>query len=145
MLIGILWALVAGLMLGLYALPGKYTKGFQFENTWGLFFLLTMFVVPLVATFGLMKGVGSVFSQMPAWKLAVMCVASFAWGCGVVMWGKAINRRAGGSKSTVLKSTALRSAAWCSTITVRWPRIRRALGSSLIGKPCRRFRLQTHR
>ena len=34
MLIGILWALLAGLMLGLYALPAKYTKDFREENTW---------------------------------------------------------------------------------------------------------------
>ena len=27
--IGIISALIAGLMLGLYALPGKYVKGFQ--------------------------------------------------------------------------------------------------------------------
>ena len=26
MLVGILWALIGGLMLGLYALPGKFTK-----------------------------------------------------------------------------------------------------------------------
>lgn len=90
MLVGIIWALLAGVMLGLYALPGKYTKDFRFENTWGLFFLLTMFVVPLIATFMLMKDVGGVFSQMPTWKLVVMCVTSFAWGCGVMMWGKAI-------------------------------------------------------
>ena len=32
MLIGILSALLAGAMLGLYALPGKYVKDFQEEN-----------------------------------------------------------------------------------------------------------------
>jgi L-rhamnose-H+ transport protein len=37
MLFGILWALLAGLMLGLYAIPGKYTKDFKEENTGGLF------------------------------------------------------------------------------------------------------------
>ena len=46
MLVGILWALLAGLMLGLYAIPGKYTKDFKEENTWGLFCMLTMYVVP---------------------------------------------------------------------------------------------------
>ncbi len=87
---GIFWALIAGIMLGLYALPSKFTKDFKFENTWGLFFILTMFVVPIIATMMLMKDVGGVFSGIETWKLAVMCVASFAWGCGVMMWGKAI-------------------------------------------------------
>ena len=61
MLIGILWALLAGLMLGLYAIPGKYTKDFREENTWGLFFMLTMFVVPILATLVIMKGVGEIY------------------------------------------------------------------------------------
>lgn len=38
MLIGILSALLAGAMLGLYALPGKYVKDFQEENKWSLLF-----------------------------------------------------------------------------------------------------------
>ena len=58
MIIGVLWALLAGLMLRLYALSSKHTKEFKFENASGRFFLLTMFVVPLVATFTVMKGVG---------------------------------------------------------------------------------------
>lgn len=91
MVIGVLWALLAGLMLGLYALPAKYTKDFKFENTWGLFFLLTMFVVPMVATFAVMTGVAEVYWQVDRSKLAVMVVASFLWGTGVMMWGKAIN------------------------------------------------------
>lgn len=88
---GILWAVLAGLMLGLYALPGKFTKDFKFENTWGLFFLLTMFVVPLIATFILVEGVGGVYAGMTPWRLALMVGVSFLWGCGVMMWGKAIN------------------------------------------------------
>ncbi len=91
MLTGIIWALLAGLMLGLYALPGKFTKDFRFENTWGLFFMLTMFVVPLIATFTLMKGVGAVYSQVSTTTLSIMIVSSFLWGCGVMMWGKAID------------------------------------------------------
>ena len=35
MIEGIIWAISAGLLLGLYALPEKYTKGFEYENTWG--------------------------------------------------------------------------------------------------------------
>ncbi|WP_460164928.1 L-rhamnose/proton symporter RhaT, partial [Thermostilla marina] len=42
------------------------------------------------ATAILMKGIGGVYSDFPQWKLAVMCVASLAWGLGVMMWGKAI-------------------------------------------------------
>ena len=44
MTIGILFAVLAGLMLGLYALPEKYTKGYEFENTWGMMFFINMLI-----------------------------------------------------------------------------------------------------
>ncbi len=91
MLIGILSALLAGAMLGLYALPGKYVKDFQEENKWSLFFLLTMFVVPLILTFSMMKGVTDIYSQLDSSILMTMVVSSFLWGVGVMMWGKAID------------------------------------------------------
>ncbi len=91
MLIGILSALLAGAMLGLYALPGKYVKDFQEENKWSMFFLLTMFVVPLIVTFGMMKGVTEIYSSLDSGILLTMVVASFLWGVGVMMWGKAID------------------------------------------------------
>ncbi|EMI56854.1 L-rhamnose/proton symporter RhaT [Rhodopirellula sallentina] len=91
MFIGIAAALVAGTMLGLYALPGKYTTDFEEENKWSLFFILTMFVVPLGATLTLMKGVGAVYSGIDSGILLTMIVSSFLWGVGVMMWGKAID------------------------------------------------------
>ncbi|MEM9327438.1 MAG: L-rhamnose/proton symporter RhaT [Bacteroidota bacterium] len=88
---GIIWAISAGLMLGVYALPEKYTKGFQFENTWGLFFVLTMFIVPIIASFVLIDGFSAVLASVPQGVLVKMAIASFLWGTGVMMWGKAIN------------------------------------------------------
>lgn len=83
---------MAGLMLGLYALPGKFTKDFKEENTWGLFFMLTMFVVPILATFVIMKGAGDIYgSEAVQAILPKMVVTSILWGIGVMMWGKAIH------------------------------------------------------
>ncbi len=92
MIIGIIWAITAGLMLGLYALPNKFTRDFEEENTWGLFFMLTMFLVPVIATLMIMKGVGNVFGD-PAVRaiLPKMVLSSVLWGIGVMMWGKAIH------------------------------------------------------
>ncbi len=88
---GILWAIFAGLMLGLYALPEKFTKGFKYENTWSLFFLLTMFVVPIFASLVLIQGFGDIFGNMPNDIWIKMGLSSFLWGIGVMMWSKAIN------------------------------------------------------
>jgi L-rhamnose-H+ transport protein len=91
MIEGVLLAIFAGLMLGLYALPEKFTKDFKYENTWSLFFLLTMFVVPIIASVTLISGFGEIFSNMPTDILIKMGLTSFLWGIGVMMWSKAIN------------------------------------------------------
>ncbi|MFT6994897.1 MAG: L-rhamnose-H+ transport protein, partial [Maribacter sp.] len=88
---GVLLAIFAGLMLGLYALPEKFTKGFKYENTWSLFFLLTMFVVPIIASVTLIDGFVSIFGNMPTDIWIKMGLTSFLWGVGVMMWSKAIN------------------------------------------------------
>jgi hypothetical protein len=91
MIEGVLWAIFAGLMLGLYALPEKFTKGFKYENTWSLFFLLTMFVVPIIASLTLINGFSEIFGNMPTDIWIKMGLASFLWGIGVMLWSKAIN------------------------------------------------------
>ncbi|SNR31055.1 L-rhamnose-proton symport protein (RhaT) [Lutibacter agarilyticus] len=91
MIEGIILAIGAGLMLGLYALPEKFTKDFKFENTWGLFFMLTMFLVPIIASIFLINDFSGVFAAVPTDILFKMAGASVLWGVGVMMWGKAIN------------------------------------------------------
>ena len=90
MIEGIIWAVAAGVMLGLYALPEKYTRGFEYENTWGLFFLITMFIVPFIAAYLLLDGL-KIFTLIESDVLLKMAVASLLWGVGIIMWGKAIN------------------------------------------------------
>jgi len=91
MILGILFAIAAGLMLGLYALPEKYTKGYAFENTWGLMFFLNMFIIPIIAGFLLVNGFQEIITSIPAAILWKMFFASVLWGIGAMMWGKAIN------------------------------------------------------
>lgn len=92
MVTGIVWAILSGVMLGLYALPGKFTKDFKEENTWGLFFMLTMFAVPIVATLVLLKGIGDIYGSPDVRAaLPIMIISSVLWGTGVMMWGKAIH------------------------------------------------------
>lgn len=91
MLTGILFALFAGLTLGLYALPEKFTKEFEFENTWGLFFAINMLVVPPLAALVFVNGLVEIISSIPSNALWGMAIGGLLWGIGVMMWGKAIN------------------------------------------------------
>lgn len=91
MTLGILTAIAAGIMLGLYALPEKYTKDFEFENTWGLMFLINMLIVPVIAGFALVNGFTDILGSLSGEVVLKMSVAALAWGIGVMLWGKAIN------------------------------------------------------
>lgn len=91
MITGILWALLAGIMLGLYALPKKFVEGYKDENTWGLFFLLALLVLPFITAFGLINNFCEVLSAIPTDSLWIMVFASILWGMGVQMWTKAID------------------------------------------------------
>ncbi|NLR94306.1 MULTISPECIES: L-rhamnose/proton symporter RhaT [Flammeovirga] len=91
MIEGILWSVFAGLMLGLYALPEKFTKEFEFENTWGLFFMINTFIIPNIAAYLMVDNFGDILLSIPTNVLVGMGIASFLWGIGVMMWGKAIN------------------------------------------------------
>ena len=91
MITGVLFAILAGLLLGLYALPEKFTKDYEFENTWSMFFAINTFVVPNIAAFLLIDGFADILSAIPSNVLVGMIISSVAWGIGVMMWGKAIN------------------------------------------------------
>lgn len=91
MIEGIVFAVLAGTVLGLFALPEKFTKDFKYENTWGLFFLINMFLIPIIAAVVLVNGFGGVLKSLPPDVIVKMLISSFLWGIGMMMWGKAIN------------------------------------------------------
>ncbi|MBB4080528.1 L-rhamnose-H+ transport protein [Lewinella aquimaris] len=91
MTIGIISAIAAGIMLGLYALPEKYARDFEFENTWGLMFLINMFIVPVIAGFLLVDDFTAILGSLSGEILLKMGIAGILWGIGVMLWGKAIN------------------------------------------------------
>ncbi len=91
MITGVLFAILAGLLLGLYALPEKFTKDYEFENTWSMFFFINTFIVPNIAAFLLIDGFADVLGSIPSGVLWKMIFFSILWGIGAMMWGKAIN------------------------------------------------------
>lgn len=93
MLTGIIWAVLAGVMLGFYALPEKYTKDFAYANTWGMFFLLNLIIVPVISCFTMINDFGGVLASVAAEPgvLVTMALASILWGVGVLLWSRAIN------------------------------------------------------
>ncbi|WP_027473853.1 L-rhamnose/proton symporter RhaT [Saccharicrinis fermentans] len=90
-MIGILFAIFAGIMLGFYAMPEKFVKNFNFENTWGFCFLFMLWIVPCIIGFSLVNNFTQVLADVGTPILLKMLIPSFLWGIGMLMWGKAIN------------------------------------------------------
>ncbi|SHM52945.1 L-rhamnose/proton symporter RhaT [Flavobacterium saccharophilum] len=90
--IGILWVLMAAIMLGFYALPSKYIKNYAIENTWGIFWVLAMFVVPVIAAFALVNGLLDTYSQVSSSLFITILFLSILWGIGNLLWGISISK-----------------------------------------------------
>lgn len=91
MFIGISYAFLSAILLGVYALPSKFTKGYAWENTWGGFFFFGMFVIPVILTFSLVNNLWDIYAQSPGWIFPVMFALSFCWGIGNMLWGFSIS------------------------------------------------------
>ncbi len=91
MAIGIMYAFISAVLLGLYALPSKYAKNYAWENTWGGFFFFGMIVIPLITTFLLVNNLNGIYSNTPTWVFFAMFGLSFCWGIGNILWGFSIS------------------------------------------------------
>ena len=90
-MIGILFAILAGVTLGFWAMPGKFVKNYEFENAWGLCYLFMLWVIPLILGFSLIDNFSKVLSDVGIHIILKMLIPSFLWGVGMLLWGKAIN------------------------------------------------------
>lgn len=90
--IGIFWVLLAAIMLGFYALPSKSVKNYSLENLWGAFWLMAMFVVPVLAGMLLVKGLGNTYSQVSNNVFVSVFALSVVWGVGNLLWGISISK-----------------------------------------------------
>ena len=87
MIAGIGLTLLGALFLGTFALPSKYIKNYEWENTWGAFFLFAMFVVPVGFAMLVVKDLWATYADVSALIIFGVMALSFLWGCGFCCWG----------------------------------------------------------
>lgn len=90
-MIGVIFAILAGTMLGFWAMPAKFVKNYEFENLWSLCYLFMLWIVPAILAFSLVGNFTQVLSDIGTATLLKMLIPSFLWGVGMLLWGKAIN------------------------------------------------------
>lgn len=92
MILGFFWVLLAAIMLGFYAFPSKYIKRYEVANLWGSFWLFAMFIVPVLASFILVNGLGDTYAQVPSSVFVSVFFLSLLWGIGNLLWGISISK-----------------------------------------------------
>jgi L-rhamnose-H+ transport protein len=82
--------LMAGVFNGCFALPMKYSRGWRWENTWGLFTLLSLVVVPLLLVSLFVPNVMQVYHGLPWRALLPPLIFGFLWGTAQATFGLSI-------------------------------------------------------
>lgn len=89
---GILLVLIAGLMAGDCMLPLKFNRKWQWENTWLIFSLVSLVVLPWALALSLVHQLFRTYAQLTPSQLAVPILFGAGWGIAQVLFGISIQR-----------------------------------------------------
>jgi L-rhamnose-H+ transport protein len=87
---GLLLLLVAGVMNASFTLPMKFTRRWAWENTWLIWTIFALIVLPTVVTLITVAHLGEIYSE--AGPALILTVAAFGagWGVAQVLFGLAV-------------------------------------------------------
>jgi hypothetical protein len=85
--VGILMGLLAGLVNGIFLLPMRYTRKWEWENVWLCFSILSTVAAPWIAACVAVPHLGDVFRSVPFSAFVPGLLAGLVWGVGQVMYG----------------------------------------------------------
>jgi L-rhamnose-H+ transport protein len=90
--IGILLALLAGMLSGNCMLPAKFIRRWPWENTWLVFSLISLVVLPWLLAALLVKNLAATYALLPWSDFAAPFVFGLGWGIAQVLFGMSIAR-----------------------------------------------------
>jgi len=90
--IGILLILVAGVMAGDCMLPLKWSRKWQWENTWLVFSLVSLLVLPWMLALSIVHHLFRTYTQLSLLQLAIPILFGAGWGVAQVLFGISIQR-----------------------------------------------------
>lgn len=85
--LGILMGLLAGLVNGIFLLPMRYARKWEWENTWLFFAVLSTVLLPWVAALAAVPHLAGIFRALPGSALLPGLIAGLVWGVAQVLYG----------------------------------------------------------
>src|SRR6266702_5461353 len=90
--IGIALTLLAGLMSGNCMLPMKFNRSWKWENTWLVFSVVSLFVIPWALALGLVSHLFETYRALSLLQIAVPFLFGAGWGIAQVLFGISVQR-----------------------------------------------------
>ncbi len=88
---GIALLVVAGVMNASFTIPMKFTKKWAWENTWAVWSVYSLLILPAVVAYLTVPNLGTVYSQAGTRNVLLVAVCGFAWGIAQVLFGLAVD------------------------------------------------------
>ena len=89
--IGIISALVSGVLNGSFAAPMKRTVKWEWENIWLIWAVWALIIMPLVIAFSTVPELFGVYRQTPSGVLVRTFLFGLGWGLGAITFGKGLH------------------------------------------------------
>lgn len=88
---GIALLVLAGVMNSAFAIPLKYTKKWAWENTWAVWSVYSLLLLPTLIAFTTIPRLGDVYAPSVTRNIILVAACGFAWGIAQVLFGLAVD------------------------------------------------------
>src|SRR5579862_6270848 len=89
--LGILLAVISGLMNGTFTLPMRYLGRWKWENVWALFIVISCLAMPVVVVLMTVAHPLLMLAATPARAELIAVVTGFTWGFGAILFGQGVS------------------------------------------------------
>lgn len=89
---GFAGVLLGGFLNGTFVLPMKRMPEWRWENTWLVYSVVGLIIVPWVTAIAVVPQLGHIFHQTSWSTLTKVLIFGFGWGVGSVLFGLGVNR-----------------------------------------------------
>ena len=90
--IGIVLTLFAGLMSGNCMLPLKFNRRWKYENTWLVFSVVSLVLLPWALALGLVDHIFETYRSLSWFQIALPFLFGVGWGIAQVLFGISVLR-----------------------------------------------------
>lgn len=130
--LGITFAIVAGIMNGIFTLPMRYMGRWSWENVWALFILVSCVIMPVVIARATIPDFVRVIGQSPHRAVVMACVLGFAWGFGAIMFGQGVSAVGISMANTLILAISASFGSFFPILLLAPARLHQAQGEAII-------------